>query len=118
MIMQKQNIVMPSQLAKERKNLHLAFIKKVQSFGWVSKDENVTTIKGLYLLKVCKVETSRALSLEMLKQVQRDVQIVTREWMCTFLVENYFEFDLNNFQLCTKQQINKIIRVLKYVIGI
>lgn len=99
-----------------RKRLHWAARDLVWSFGWVRREELVQEVKNIFLWLEYKVETSRALSLEQLKEAFHRIKKIKREHIFHHLEARRFcNYETEIQQLTTKQK-NRLIRVMAYVI--
>ena len=63
-----------------RKRLHWAARDLVWSFGWVRRDELVQEVKNIFLWHSYKVETSRALTLEQLKEACHKIKKIQNQY--------------------------------------
>ncbi|MCE7856896.1 MAG: hypothetical protein DYG97_10180 [Ignavibacteria bacterium CHB3] len=99
-----------------RKRLHWAARDLVWSFGWVRRDELVQEVKNIFLWHTYKVETSRALTLEQLKDAFHKIKKMSREHTFIHLEARKFcDYETEIQQLTTKQK-NRLIKVMAYVI--
>lgn len=99
-----------------RKRLHWAARDLVWSFGWVRRDELVQEVKNIFLWHTYKVETSRALTLEQLKEACHKIKKMNREHIFHHLEARRFcNYETEIQQLTTKQK-NRLIKVMAYVI--
>lgn len=104
------------EMKRLRNRLHFAARNLCFSFGWVTRDELVKEVKNIFLWHSYKVETSRALSLEQLREAMHKIKKMSREHIFHHLEARRFcNYETEIQQLTTKQK-NRLIRIMVYVI--
>jgi hypothetical protein len=99
-----------------RKKLHLAARDICWSFGWVRRDELIREVKNIFLWHCYKVETSRALTEDQLKEAFHKIRKMKREHVYQHLEARKFcNYETEIQQLTTKQR-SRLVRVMVYVI--
>lgn len=99
-----------------RKKLHLAARNLCCSFGWVKRNELTQEVKNIFLWHTYKVETSRALTEDQIKEAFHKIKKMKREHVYQHLEARKFcNYETEIQQLTTKQR-NRLVRVMVYVI--
>lgn len=99
-----------------RKRLHFSARDLVWSFGWVMRDELIREVKNIFLWHTYKVETSRALTLDQLKDAFHKIKKMSREHIFIHLEARKFCNYETEIQQLTSNQRKRLIRVMVYVI--
>lgn len=99
-----------------RKKLHYRTRETIQSFGWASRDKIVREVKNIFLWKNYKVETSRALSLEQIREATHRIKRMNKDVLVQHLVARDVVDNENDLLLLSSKQRNKIVRIMVYVI--
>ena len=99
-----------------RKRLHKAIRSRVYNWNWIPTDENVEKVKRTFLWIEFKVETSRSLDNEALKEAIGKAKNYDREKMIEHMDKRYKDFHPNQFRRATLPQQGKLKRIMFYVI--
>lgn len=115
--MTESDVKLNKELKHFRKELHRSAFKLVWSFGWVNRENLIREVKNIFLWTAYKVETSRALSLEQLKEGIRRIRKMPRSFVLNHLVDGRnFCTGENDLLQITSQQKKKLVRIMVYVL--
>jgi hypothetical protein len=98
-----------------RQALHNDIIRRIKTFNLIDTPEVIERVKRVFLLKVMKVETSKALDIGGLKLARTRINEIKRDDLLSMLLDKYPEFTPRDYYLLSQKQRNKIVRILKYV---
>lgn len=115
MVDQKEDIK-TKEMKHLRKRLHFAARDLCWHFGWVRRDELTREVKNIFLWHTYKVETSRALTLEQLKEAFHKLKKMSREHVYEHLEARKFCNYETEIQQLTTPQRKRLIRIMVYVI--
>lgn len=104
------------ELKRFRQKLHYSAIELVRSLGWVSRDKLVREVKNIFLWHWYKVETSRALDLNTLKDAVHKIKRMNKAHLLEHLIARDMCDTESDLAILTSKQRNKLVRVMVYVI--
>lgn len=99
-----------------RKKLHWASRDLVVSFGWVAKDKIVREVKNIFLWHTYKVETSRALDLNTIREAIHKIKKISKAHVLEHLEARDLCDSENELLKLTSKQRNKLVRIMVYVL--
>jgi hypothetical protein len=99
-----------------RKNLHWAAQHLVTSFGWITKDKIVREVKSIFLWHTYKVETSRALDLDTIREAIHKIKKLNKDHILEHLQARNLCATENDLLKLTSSQRNKLMRIMVYVL--
>ena len=104
------------ELRNFRKKLHWAARELVISYGWVARDKVIRECKNIFLWHFYKVETSKALTLDQIREAVHKIKRLNKQSMLTHLEARDVCDTENDLKILTSPQRNKLVRVMVYVI--
>ena len=104
------------ELKMYRQRLHIAARSLVISFGWIAKDKIVREVKNIFLWHTYKVETSRALDLDTIREACHKIKKLRREHVMEHLKARDLCDSENDLLKLTSKQRNKLVRIMVYVL--
>lgn len=99
-----------------RKRLHWAARDLVISYGWVARDKVIRECKNIFLWHFYKVETSKALTLEQIREAIHKIKRLNKQSMLKYLEARDVCDTENDLAKLTSKQRNKLVRIMVYVI--
>lgn len=99
-----------------RKQLHYGAQTLVRRYEWQERDALVREVKNIFLWHFYKVETSRALTLDQLKEAIGKIRRLKKESMLEHLEARQFCNSESQLKKLTEKQKNRLVRIMVYVL--
>lgn len=99
-----------------RKQLHWEAGRLVRKFEWLDRDKTVREVKNIFLWHFYKVETSRALTLDQLKEgIQKIKRLEKKSVLKHLEARNFIDVE-NQLHRLTDKQKKRLVRIMVYVL--